>query len=366
MIWLFAVNPVTTNIIKRNPGRKGIVYAILALAVFASFTTYTGYLSEKEESYYSLLEVPVSTPQAELKRAYRKVSLKYHPDKQMDMDDATKEAAALRFAKIQEANDALQDSRAREVYNRFGPKAAKQSQTSGGDTRSDYETTALVGLSINFVIWGMMTFLMTLGDGGSSARMYSFTGLVVITLLGWQLMLSDFDFLTDYAWYWTPYDKAQIIQQLYPAWMRGSTIIAQTQFVDKEKIMNEKIQWMIVALQKIHEKVDALEGRKSKVSRTAAAASSPTRAAAATSSSESSSSSSSSSSTTGAVDPVKRAQLKAQALATKKAGNGGGNKGNGKVGVADGPQTTKPRTLGIPSWAWGIGIYVFIQWVFSS
>ena len=357
MIWLFAVNPVTTNIIKRNPGRKGIVYAILALAVFASFTTYTGYLSEKEESYYSLLEVPVSTPQAELKRAYRKVSLKYHPDKQMDTDDATKEAAALRFAKIQEASDALQDSRAREVYNRFGPKAAKQSQTSGGDTRSDYETTALVGLGINFVIWGMMTFLMTLGDGGSSARMYSFTGLVVVTLLGWQLMLSDFDFLTDYAWYWTPYDKAQIIQQLYPAWMRGSTIIAQTQFVDKEKIMNEKIQWMIVALQKIHEKVDALEGRKSKVSK--AAASSPTRAT------ETSSSENSSSSSTGAVDPVKRAQLKAQALAAKKAGNGG-NKGSGKAGVADGPQTTKPRTLGIPSWAWGIGIYVFIQWVFSS
>ena len=201
---------------------------------------------------------------------------------------------------------------------------------------------------------------MTLGDGGSSARMYSFTGLVVVTLLGWQLMLSDFDFLTDYAWYWTPYDKAQIIQQLYPAWMRGSTIIAQTQFVDKEKIMNEKIQWMIVALQKIHEKVDALEGRKSKVSK--AAASSPTRA---TETSSSENSSSSSSSSTGAVDPVKRAQLKAQALAAKKAGNGG-NKGSGKAGVADGPQTTKPRTLGIPSWAWGIGIYVFIQWVFSS
>jgi hypothetical protein len=270
------------------------------------------------------------------------------------MDDATKEAAAIRFAKIQEASDALQDSRAREVYNRFGPKAAKQSQM-GGESGSDNETSALMGLGVNFVIWGMMTFLMTLGEGGSSARMYSFTGLVIITILGWQLMLSDFDFLTDYTWYWTPYDKAQIIQQLYPAWMRGSTIIAQTQYVDKEKIMNEKIQWMIVALQKIHEKVDALEGRKSKVTK---AATSPLRPAAETASENNSSSA-------GVVDPVKRAQLKAKAMAAKLASSTGGG-GRGKAGVADGPQTTKPRTLGIPSWAWGIGIYVFIQWVFSS
>jgi hypothetical protein len=354
LIYMFVVNPVTSNLIKKNPGRRGIIYAILALLVFASFTTYTGYIAEKEESFYSLLEVPVFTPQTEIKRAYRKVSLKYHPDKQMDLDDVAKEAAATRYAKIQEASEVLQDSRARKIYDRFGAKAVKSYQTRSDD--SDPTSNALMGLGINFVIWGMLTFLLTLGDGGANARMYSFVGLVIITMAGWQLMLDDFDFLQSSMWFWTPYDKAQILQHLYPAYMRGSTIIAQAQYVDKEKVLNEKIQWMVVALQKLHQKVDMLQGRRSKApALSAAAAATDDRT---------------DGGNAGVVDPVKKAKLKALAAANKKSGSNNNSiqqqQQQQQKGGIDGPQTTKPRTLGIPSWAWGIGIYIFIQWVFSS
>ena len=343
LIYIFVVNPVTSNLIRKNPGKKGIIYAILALCCFASFTTYTGYLSEKDESYYSLLEVPVVTPQVEIKRAYRKVSLKYHPDKQMDVDDSAKAAAAVRYAKIQEASEVLQDSRARKIYDRFGPKAVKAYQDRN---ESDPSSGAMMNLGVNFVIWGMLTFLLTLGNGGANARMYSLVGLVFITILGWQLMLDDLDFLADYVWYWTPYDKAQILQHLYPAYMRGATIIAQTQYIDKEKVMNEKIQWMIVALQTLHAKVDRLEGTNRKTKSVKV-----TAAPVATRPDESSA---------GDVNPVKKAQLKAKAAAAKN------SKGNGSSGAGiEGPQTTKPRNFGIPSWAWGIGVYIFINWVFS-
>lgn len=348
MMYMFVATPLTNNLIQKNPGRRGIVYAILALCVMASFTTYTGYISEKDESYYSLLEIPVASPQTAIKRAYRKVSLKYHPDKQTDVDEATKEAAAVRFAKIQEASEVLQDSRAREIYNKFGPKAVKSYQTRES---VDHSSNVLMSLGINFAIWGLLTFLLTMSDSGSKSRMYSLGGLVAITLVAWQLQLDDFDFLTDSMWYWTKYDKAQILLQLYPPFMRGASIIANAQFVDKEKIMNERIQWIIQALQVLHEKVDQLDGRKMSKSKTTMAVGGEGEGEGAQQAATASHA--------GAVNPLKKAQLKKQAAANKNSG------GSSAKSAIPGPETTKARSFGVPSWAWGIGVYVFIQWVVS-
>jgi curved DNA-binding protein CbpA len=338
---MFVAQPVTSNLINKNPGKRGIIYAILALCLMASFTTYTGYLSEKDESLYSLLEIPVTTPQTQIKRAYRKVSLKYHPDKQVDLDDTAKEKATERFAKIQEASEVLQDSRAREIYDKFGPRAVRNYQKNISD---DPSMSALISLGINFAIWGLLTFMLTLSDSGSQSRTYSFSGLVAITLVAWQLQLDDFDFLVDYLWFWTKYDKAQILIQLYPPFMRGASIIANAQFVDKEKIRNEQIQWIMNALQVLHEKVEKLDGRKLPNKNKSQV--------------EDETLSTTIASSGGTVDLLKRSQLKKMA-AKKKGGVSGASK------ILKDPAKTTSSEFGIPSWAWGIGVYFFINWVLS-
>lgn len=72
--------------------------------------------------YYKLLGVSRSASGADIKKAYRKLSLKYHPDKNPSPEAATK------FAEISNAYDVLSDDEKREAYNRGGEDAVKQQE----------------------------------------------------------------------------------------------------------------------------------------------------------------------------------------------------------------------------------------------
>ena len=69
--------------------------------------------------YYKVLGVSKSASSADIKRAYRKLSLKYHPDKNPSPD------AAAKFAEIAAAYDVLSDADKREAYNKGGEEAVK-------------------------------------------------------------------------------------------------------------------------------------------------------------------------------------------------------------------------------------------------
>ena len=72
--------------------------------------------------YYKVLNVPRTASAADIKRAYRKLSLKYHPDKNSAPD------AADKFAEIAAAYDVLSDEEKRELYNHGGEEAVKQQE----------------------------------------------------------------------------------------------------------------------------------------------------------------------------------------------------------------------------------------------
>lgn len=72
--------------------------------------------------YYKILGVTKSASAADIKRAYRKLSLKYHPDKNPSPD------AASKFAEIATAYDVLSDPDKRKAYNQGGEEAVKQQE----------------------------------------------------------------------------------------------------------------------------------------------------------------------------------------------------------------------------------------------
>ncbi|KAH8117735.1 DnaJ-domain-containing protein [Phellopilus nigrolimitatus] len=80
----------------------------------ANESRHNGVAAEKgPEDYYALLEVSEDATADEIKRSFRKLALKHHPDKNYDdIEEATK-----RFASIQQAYEVLSDEQERAWYD---------------------------------------------------------------------------------------------------------------------------------------------------------------------------------------------------------------------------------------------------------
>ncbi|MFA4859114.1 MAG: J domain-containing protein [Candidatus Margulisiibacteriota bacterium] len=79
-----------------------------------------------KRDFYEVLGVPKTASAAELKKAYRQLALKYHPDRNKAA------AAATKFKEISEAYEVLSNSEKRQNYDQFGHAAFDPASGFGG------------------------------------------------------------------------------------------------------------------------------------------------------------------------------------------------------------------------------------------
>jgi molecular chaperone DnaJ len=114
------------------------------------------------QDYYEILGVDRKANQDDLKKAYRKLAMKYHPDK--NKDDKTAEA---KFKEISEAYDVLKDEQKRAAYDRFGKGAFDGSMGGGGFGGGGFSGAGFGG-AFSDIFEDMFGDMM--GGGGSRGR----------------------------------------------------------------------------------------------------------------------------------------------------------------------------------------------------
>ncbi|XP_076155392.1 dnaJ (Hsp40) homolog, subfamily C, member 5 gamma b [Alosa pseudoharengus] len=86
-------------------------------------------LSTAGESLYQILGVQRGASEDEIKKSYRKLALRYHPDKNPDNPEA-----AERFKEINNANSILNDENKRKIYDEYGSMGLYVSEQFGEDS----------------------------------------------------------------------------------------------------------------------------------------------------------------------------------------------------------------------------------------
>ena len=76
-------------------------------------------MAEKRD-YYEVLGVDRNATLDQIKAAYRKLAIKYHPDKHVDDSPEDKKAAEEKFKEAAEAYDVLSDEKKKARYDKFG------------------------------------------------------------------------------------------------------------------------------------------------------------------------------------------------------------------------------------------------------
>ncbi|KAM0853622.1 hypothetical protein ACQ4PT_050955 [Festuca glaucescens] len=83
--------------------------------------------------YYNVLKVNRSATEEDLKKSYRRLAMKWHPDKNPGENKAEAEA---KFKMISEAYEVLSDPQKRAIYDQYGEEGLKASADAGGSSSS--------------------------------------------------------------------------------------------------------------------------------------------------------------------------------------------------------------------------------------
>lgn len=232
--YMFIVHPVTAWILR--PGRferkKSILYAIGFLASLAAIKTGIS-MQARGPNYYSLLNVTRDSNPLEIKRAYKKLSLQLHPDKNPSP------TASDEFDAVKQAYDVLMDMELREVYNKFGQDGINSNK------RFD-ETTFFMELGVFYLTWGMLSYVLTLGKKSGDARNWTMTGLIIMLVIEISVMTSQKNPLPSSLFpTWTEHECVWLLHTLFPAFMNGCRSLGSYLYVD----LDQQARQLLLALQ---------------------------------------------------------------------------------------------------------------------
>src|SRR6266508_2015443 len=117
--------------------------------------------------YYGLLGVSRDADEGQIKKAYRRLAMQYHPDR-VDGGSAEKHAAEEKFKQITEAYEVLRDPEKRAAYDRYGPAGLRGGAGRGGFDYAHFDLSE--ALNVFMRDFGAMGGLDAFFGGGQRAQ----------------------------------------------------------------------------------------------------------------------------------------------------------------------------------------------------
>eukprot|EP00611_Tribonema_gayanum_P027194 TRINITY_DN6644_c0_g1_i1.p1 TRINITY_DN6644_c0_g1~~TRINITY_DN6644_c0_g1_i1.p1 ORF type:complete len:347 (+),score=139.68 TRINITY_DN6644_c0_g1_i1:210-1250(+) len=238
MLFTVLVYPVCKWIMgSKRFGKRSVWYAMALLAAVAAVHIAWEW-RERGPNHYQLLGVGREATPLEIKKAYKRASLELHPDKNPSPE------AVDQFAEMKDAYEVLMDQEFRDIYNKLGPEAIRTKQ------RMD-ETELLLAIGAQYVVWGVIAYLLTMGAAGAAARAAVFTGEIAMIVLeitnistgqGSSLLPPWFaPSVTDHEVIW-------LVRAAFPAYLTGARALCAHRHVD----VGAQTRDLLAALQKGH------------------------------------------------------------------------------------------------------------------
>src|SRR5258708_1426372 len=122
-----------------------------------------------KHDYYETLGVPKKASAAEIKKAYRRLARKYHPDV-----NPNNKSAEERFKRVQEAYDVLGEAKKRQMYDQYGFYSDQIPPNAGGPFPGGFGGGHGPGPEFQFRDFDFSNF--TGAGPGSGARARTTTG----------------------------------------------------------------------------------------------------------------------------------------------------------------------------------------------
>ncbi|KAJ1938146.1 hypothetical protein FBU59_004533 [Linderina macrospora] len=117
----------------------------------ASECTLTTDTPNNTTSLYVILGVDPTAPPSELKRAYRRLALQYHPDRNP--------GTSHQFVSIQHAYDILSDERMRRIYDRYGDLGIQMAGRMGGELLDPHVSNLLSAFAFMSAMVAMLLIM---------------------------------------------------------------------------------------------------------------------------------------------------------------------------------------------------------------
>jgi hypothetical protein len=208
--------------------RKGLWVALTCIA--AGLAIKVGYeIQGSERNYYSILEVSRQSSTQEIRQAYKKVSRKYHPDKNTSPD------AEEMFQNVKTAYDVLMDDSQRDIYNRFGKDSL------AFDPRLD-ELKLISSLGSVYLFWIVSSSIFTFPIAARGARSWILIFGIIALVLELSLCLTQLSMPSWMPLSLTEQELMKIVHSAFPALIAALAAVSILVYIDIDKISIEVMQ----------------------------------------------------------------------------------------------------------------------------